>query len=66
MSGKQIAKAFRSATRNAGDKAISAGHTIVVKRGRQIVSIDGNGESRVIRSLDRAYVKNSAKTYKIK
>lgn len=66
MSGKDIAKAFRSATRSAGDKALSDGHTIVVKRGRQIVGIARNGESHVVRSLDKAYVRSSTKTYKVK
>jgi len=66
MRGKDIAKAFRSATRSAGNKAISDGHTVVVKRGRQIVGISQDGKQHVVRSLDKAYVRSHAKTYRVK
>jgi hypothetical protein len=66
MSGKDIEKAFRSASRKAGDKAISDGHRVVVKRGRQIISLAQDGSETVVRSLSRAYVHTHAKTYKVK
>ena len=66
MSGKDIAKVFRSASRKAGDKAISDGHTVVVKRGRQIISLTRGGEQKVVRSLDKAYAYSHAKKYKVK
>ncbi len=66
MSGKDIEKAFRSASRHAGDKAISDGHTVVVKRGRQIVGLTRDGKQQVVHSLDKAYVRSHAKTYKVK
>ncbi len=65
MSGKDIAKAFRSASRMAGKKAFDRGRTVVVKRGRRIVSVTGKGQVKVLRTLDKAYVLRHAKTYKV-
>ena len=65
MSGKDIAKAFRSASRMAGKKATASGRTIVVKRGRQIVSVTDKGQEKVVRTLDKAYVRGCEKTYKV-
>jgi hypothetical protein len=52
MSGKEIAKAFKSATRSAGNQAITDGRTVVVKRGRQIVRLTRDGKEDVVRSLE--------------
>jgi hypothetical protein len=65
MSGKDIAKAFRAASRAAGDTARSAGHDVVVKRGRKIVSVAADGSETIVKSLDRAYVQSRKKTYKV-
>jgi hypothetical protein len=65
MSGKDIAKAFRSASRIAGKNATASGRTVVTKRGRRIVSITDNGQEKVVRTLDKAYVRRHTKTLKV-
>jgi len=66
MSGKDIAKVFRSASRKAGNKAIADGRTVVVKRGRKIVSLTQGRSPKVVRSLDKAYVRSQNKRYKVR
>ena len=66
MSGKDIEKAFRSASRKAGDRAIANGHPVAVKQGRKIVSLTKNGKPKTLRTLDKAYVRASVKSYKVK
>ena len=65
MSGKDIAKAFRAASRSAGDAVTSSGHDVVVKRGRNIVTVAADGSETIVKSLDRAYVQSHKKTYKV-
>jgi len=66
MSGKDIAKAFKSASRKACDRAIANGRSVVVKRGRRIVELKPNGKQRTVRTLEKAYVRASANAYKVK
>lgn len=66
MSGADIAKAFRSASKKAGDRAISGGRTVVVKEGRRIVSLDRSGKRKTVRKLKKAYVRTRTKSYKVK
>mgnify|MGYP001610645179 FL=1 len=65
MSGKDIAKAFRSASRMARNTAAANGRTVVVKRGRLIVSVSNKGQEKVLRTLHKAYAFGGAKSYKV-
>ena len=66
MSGKDIAKAFKSASRSAGDRAKANGHSVVLKRGRKIVRRSPEGIEQVVRTLDKAFVRAGSKTFKVK
>jgi len=66
MSAEDIARAFKSASRKAGNSALSDGHTVVVKRGRRIVALTQDGKEEVVRSLDKAYVRSRSGRYKVK
>ncbi len=49
----------------AGKKATASGRTVVVKRGRRILSVTDKGQEKVVRTLDKAYVRSCEKTYKV-
>lgn len=66
MSGKEIERLFRTATRHAGDAALAAGRTVVVKRGRRIISIGPDGKQEPVKELKRAYFRASKKSFEIK
>jgi hypothetical protein len=57
MSGKDIARAFRTASRNAGEKATAAGHSVTFKRGRNIIVRAADGGEKVVHTLEKAFVR---------
>jgi hypothetical protein len=65
MSGKEIERLFRTATRRAGDAALASGRTVMVKRGRRIISIGPDGNQETVKELKRAYFRASERSYAI-
>ena len=63
MSAKEIERLFRAATRRAGDAALAVGRTIVVKRGRRIISIGPDGKQETVKELKRACFRAARKSY---
>ena len=49
----------------ARNTAAANGRTVVVKRGRLIVSVSNKGQEKVLRTLHKAYAFGGAKSYKV-
>lgn len=63
MSGKQISKLFKTASRRAVRETLASGGSVTVKRGKKIVRKSPSGKVTTIAEMDRAYRKVKRREY---
>ena len=63
MSGKEIASAFRRASRAAVCRALDNGHDVTVKTGKRVVRRSASGAEHTVLELDHAYARPKKKRY---
>ena len=62
---KSLIESVRKATTEAVKKTRQAGGAITYQSGKKIVKKHPDGREEVLKTLDRAYIRNSKKSYKI-
>lgn len=65
MTGRQISKAFKAASRAAVRDAYARGLSVTFKRGKRIIRRSPKGHEEIVMELDKAYVRTKQRTYKI-
>lgn len=65
MSGKEIASAFRRASRAAVRRALDNGHDVTVKTGKRVVRRSASGTEHTVLELDHAYARPQKKRYDV-
>ncbi len=65
MTGQQIAKAFKTASRAAVRDAYARGLSVTFKRGKRIIRRSPEGHEETVMELEKAYVRPKKPTYKI-
>jgi len=63
MSGKDIASAFKRASRAAVRRALDNGHDVTVKTGKRVVRRSASGAEDTVLELDHAYARPKKKRY---
>jgi len=62
---KSLIKSVRKATTKAVNKTRQSGGAITYQYGKKIIKKHPDGREEVLKTLDRAYIKTSKKSYKI-
>jgi hypothetical protein len=65
MSGKEVATAFRKASRAAVRRALDSGLDVTVKTGKRVVRRSPSGSEATVLELERAYVKPKLRRYEL-
>ena len=65
MSGKEISRVFKAATRRASRRVLDSGETITVKQGRSIVEKNSEGVVKIVTTQPVAYRKVKRLDYDI-
>ncbi len=63
MSGTQVFKLFKKASRRAVKETLASGGSVTVKLGKKIVKKSGSGKVITVATMDRAYRKVKQHTY---
>ena len=63
MRGKDIASAFKRASRAAVRRALDNGHDVTVKTGKRVVRRSASGTEDTVLELDHAYARPKKKRY---
>ena len=66
MTGEEIAKAFKAASRAAVRDAYARGLSVTFKRGKRIVRRSPDGSEEIVMELDKAYVRPTQRIYKLR